>query len=219
MIKLQQLRFSYPGLPFFYFDLHLEKGTRTALTGISGSGKSTLLHLIAGFNLPYSGEIWLDGKQHTNTKPHQRPVSMLFQDNNLFNHLTVANNIGLGIKPSLKRTEQQQHDLERIAKEMGLTAHLDKLPDQLSGGQKQRVALARCLLRNQPILLLDEPFSALDTALRQEMLSLIIDISLVKQLTLVLITHQPEEITHCIDKIITVKQDQQLEITEITHHP
>lgn len=217
MIKLQQIRFSYPGLPFFFFDLHLKKGSKTALTGVSGSGKSTLLHLIAGFNTPESGEIWLNGRQHTHTKPHQRPVSMLFQDNNLFSHLTVADNIGLGIKPKLKRTQQQQSQLEDIAKEMDLTEQLNKRPDQLSGGQKQRVALARSLLRNQPILLLDEPFSALDITLRQEMLSLMINISQEKQLTLLLITHQPEEITHCFDQILTVKQGPLLTTAEIKH--
>jgi thiamine transport system ATP-binding protein len=95
---------------------------------------------------------------------------MLFQENNLFTHLTVRQNIALGMHPGLKLNDAQRQKLEIIAAQMGINEFIDRLPGELSGGQRQRVALARCLVREQPVLLLDEPFSALDPALRQEML-------------------------------------------------
>lgn len=204
MIYLNHVKFGYTASPDLHFDLQLAKGSKTALVGASGSGKSTLLNLIAGFIQPQHGEIWLDAKNHTHTAPHQRPVSMLFQNNNLFTHLSVWQNIGLGIQPNLKLPTEQQHALKAIADHVGLTSHLDKLPEQLSGGQQQRVALARCLLRNQPILLLDEPFSALDYDLRQEMLGLIQTMTASKQLTVLLVTHQPDEVRGFIDKQIEI---------------
>ena len=112
------------------------------------------------------GSLLIDGVDHTRSVPSARPVSMLFQENNLFPHLTVQQNLGLGLHPGLKLTRQQQQQVQQIAEQTGLESMLTRLPGQLSGGQRQRVALARCLLRNQPVLLLDEPFSALDPALR-----------------------------------------------------
>jgi len=151
----------------------VEPGEQVAILGPSGAGKSTLLNLIAGFLTPASGSLTIDGIDHTTTPPSRRPVSMLFQENNLFSHLTVAQNIGLGLNPGLKLNAAQQEKMHAIARQMGIDNLMARLPGELSGGQRQRVALARCLVREQPILLLDEPFSALDPALRQEMLTLL----------------------------------------------
>ncbi|PIE42559.1 MAG: thiamine ABC transporter ATP-binding protein [Gammaproteobacteria bacterium] len=203
MIQLKKLSFSYPEMPM-YFDLHIKAGEKIAVVGTSGSGKSTLLNLIAGFCFANSGEVWLDNRNHTRSQPYQRPVSMLFQDNNLFNHLNVMQNIGLGIAPNLKLSEEQYQAVGNIAAQVGLADYLKRYPDKLSGGQKQRVALARCMIRNQPILLLDEPFSALDASLRLEMIELLETICQEKQLTLLMVTHQPEEIEHLIDRVISV---------------
>lgn len=206
MIQCQNLAFSYPqstikiDLP----ELNVDQGQKVAVVGPSGSGKSTLLNMIAGFLLPAQGNIMLNGENHTLTKPHQRPVSMLFQQNNLFNHLNVTQNLVLGIHPKLSMTENQCQKIEMIADKVGLSAHLSRYPDKLSGGQQQRVALARCMLRNQPILLLDEPFSALDKSLRIEMLDLLNTICAEKELTVMLVTHQPEELSAFVDKIITI---------------
>lgn len=149
------------------FTLAVERGERIAVLGPSGAGKSTLLNLIAGFLPPASGSIDIDGQPHTHTPPARRPVSMLFQENNLFNHLTIRQNIALGMHPGLKLNAEQTAHLRAIAEQMGIDAMLERLPGELSGGQRQRAALARCLVRKQPVLLLDEPFSALDPALRR----------------------------------------------------
>lgn len=204
MIKLDKVAFHYKQMPM-YFDLHIKMGERVAMVGASGAGKSTLLNLIAGFEYADSGEIWLNGKNHSKNPPHLRPVSMLFQENNLFMHLTVQQNIALGLQPNLKLNPQQNEQVKQVADAVGLGEFLTRLPTQLSGGQKQRIALARCLLRDQPILLLDEPFSALDPSLRQEMLQLLQQLCVQKNLTVLLVTHQPDELQGYVDRILTVE--------------
>ncbi|OBX04313.1 thiamine ABC transporter ATP-binding protein [Gallibacterium genomosp. 3] len=203
MIKLKQVQYAYPPMTMM-FDLTLQAGEKVAVIGASGAGKSTLLNLIAGFEQVNQGEIWLQGENHTYSEPYQRPVSMLFQDHNLFNHLTVAENIALGLKPSLSLNIAEQQQVKRVAQQVGLQTYLDRLPETLSGGQKQRVTLARTLLRNRPILLLDEPFSALDPELRQEMLVLVERICNEKNLCLLLVTHQLSEVIHIMDRVIRI---------------
>ncbi|MEI7374898.1 thiamine ABC transporter ATP-binding protein ThiQ [Dickeya chrysanthemi] len=192
MIALDKLTYLYQHLPM-RFDLQAQPGERLAILGPSGAGKSTLLSLIAGFLPADGGRLRLNGQDHVATPPAKRPVSILFQENNLFPHLTLAQNIALGLHPGLKLTEEQRDTLRDIASRMGLSNLLERLPSQVSGGQRQRAALARCLIRRQPILLLDEPFSALDPALRQEMLSLVDEICRERQLTLLMVSHQLED--------------------------
>jgi len=186
------------------FTLTVKAGEQIAILGPSGAGKSTLLNLIAGFLTPASGTITIAGNDHTHTPPSQRPVSMLFQENNLFTHLTVRQNIGLGLNPGLKLNSEQQQTLRQIAETMGLEELLDRLPEQLSGGQRQRVALARCLVREQPVLLLDEPFSALDPALRQEMLLLVQEVCRRQQLTLLMVSHSVEDAARIAERSLVV---------------
>ena len=204
MIRLDNVFLADDTLPMT-FDLQVAAGERIAIIGPSGAGKSTLLNLIAGFVLPTQGNIWLNGENHTRSAPYERPVSMLFQENNLFPHLTVQQNLALGLKTSLKLTALEQDQIERVADAVGLTSFLSRLPNSLSGGQKQRVALARCLLRDKPILLLDEPFSALDPELRLEMLNLIDELCHNKKLTLLLVTHQPSELTGKVDRMLRIE--------------
>ena len=153
MLKLNDVTWLYQHLPM-RFTLAVERGERIAVLGPSGAGKSTLLNLIAGFLPPASGSIDIDGQPHTHTPPARRPVSMLFQENNLFNHLTIRQNIALGMHPGLKLNAEQTAHLRAIAEQMGIDAMLERLPGELSGGQRQRAALARCLVRKQPVLLL-----------------------------------------------------------------
>ena len=204
MIRLDNVFLADDTLPMT-FDLQVAAGERIAIVGPSGAGKSTLLNLIAGFVLPTRGEVWLNGENHTRSAPYERPVSMLFQENNLFPHLTVQQNLALGLKTSLKLTALEQDQIEQVADAVGLTSFLSRLPNSLSGGQKQRVALARCLLRDKPILLLDEPFSALDPELRLDMLNLIDELCHSKNLTLLLVTHQPSELTGKVDRMLRIE--------------
>ena len=204
MIRLDSVFLADDTLPMS-FDLQVAAGERIAIVGPSGAGKSTLLNLIAGFVLPTQGNIWLNGENHTRSAPYERPVSMLFQENNLFPHLTVQQNLALGLKTTLKLTALEQDQIEQVADAVGLTSFLSRLPNSLSGGQKQRVALARCLLRDKPILLLDEPFSALDPELRLEMLNLIDELCHSKNLTLLLVTHQPSEMTGKVDRMLRIE--------------
>ena len=204
MIHLDNVFLADNTLPMT-FDLQVAEGERIAIIGPSGAGKSTLLNLIAGFVLPTQGNIWLNGENHTRSAPYERPVSMLFQENNLFPHLTVQQNLALGLKTNLKLTALEQDQIEQVADAVGLTSFLSRLPNSLSGGQKQRVALARCLLRDKPILLLDEPFSALDPELRMDMLNLIDSLCHSKNLTLLLVTHQPSELTGKVDRMLRIE--------------
>lgn len=203
MLTLNKLTYLYEHLPM-RFDLQIEAGERVAILGPSGAGKSTLLSLTAGFLTATSGQILLNGQDHSQTPPAKRPVSMLFQENNLFSHLTVRQNMGLGLHPGLKLSATQQQELLEIARQVGLEDCLDRLPSQLSGGQRQRVALARCLLRSQPILLLDEPFSALDPALRSEMLNLLDKVCSERNLTLLMVSHNLDDAVRVAQRTLLV---------------
>lgn len=214
MIKID-LHFTYEQMQM-YFQLSVKKGERIAVVGESGAGKSTLLNLIAGFEKPEKGTLFLDGENHTSTEVSKRPVSMLFQDNNVFPHLTVEQNIGLALTASLSLNTEQKAQVKTISKQMGIVEFLQRQTDQLSGGQKQRVALARTLLRDKPILLLDEPFSALDPKRREELQGLVKEICQNQNLTLLMVTHQVEESLFLFNRIITIDngkiiQDQKIE--------
>ncbi|KGL58007.1 thiamine ABC transporter ATP-binding protein [Pantoea ananatis] len=203
MLTLNNLTYLYQHLPM-RFSLHAGRGERLAILGPSGAGKSTLLNLIAGF-LPVSqGSLTINGVDHTNSVPAQRPVSMLFQENNLFPHLSVEQNLGLGLHPGLKLTSDQRLQVTAIAQQVGLSEMLSRLPGQLSGGQRQRVALARCLLRDRPVLLLDEPFSALDPALRGEMLNLVRAVCETRAITLLMVSHSLEDAQQIAPRSVVV---------------
>ncbi|AHB71797.1 thiamine ABC transporter ATP-binding protein ThiQ [Cronobacter malonaticus] len=192
MLTLTDLTWLYHHLPM-RFTLDVRESERVAVLGPSGAGKSTLLNLIAGFLAPASGSLIINGADHTRTPPSKRPVSMLFQENNLFNHLTVRQNIALGLSPGLRLNAQQKRQVEAIADNMAIGDLLERLPGALSGGQRQRAALARCLVRKRPVLLLDEPFSALDPALRQEMLTLLEKLCEEEGTTLLMVSHSVED--------------------------
>ncbi|MFB5744350.1 thiamine ABC transporter ATP-binding protein ThiQ [Cedecea sp. S5-13] len=204
MLTLTDVTWLYQHLPM-RFSLKITAGERVAILGPSGAGKSTLLSLVAGFLQPASGSIIINGVEHTRTPPSARPVSMLFQENNLFSHLTVRQNIALGMHPGMKLNEAQKQRLLEITARVGMTEMLDRLPSQLSGGQRQRVALARCLVRQQPVLLLDEPFSALDPALRKEMLQLLDELCQEQNMTLLMVSHSIEDAARIAGRSIVVK--------------
>ncbi|MEG0338000.1 MAG: thiamine ABC transporter ATP-binding protein ThiQ, partial [Hafnia sp.] len=203
MITLNDLTYLYEHQPM-RFSLDVSAGERIAILGPSGAGKSTLLALIAGFLMADKGTVMLDGINHTNTPPSKRPVSMLFQENNLFSHLSIEQNLGLGLDAGLRLNRTQKQRLHEIAQRVGIIDCLPRLPSQLSGGQRQRAALARCLLRHQPILLLDEPFSALDPALRGEMLQLLEQVCSEQNLTLLMVSHNLDDAARIASRTLLI---------------
>ncbi len=188
MLALENVVYEYQN-ETFRFDLNVESGAMMALIGPSGAGKSTLLALVAGFIEPISGSISANQQNVVGKAPYQRPFAMLFQEHNLFAHLSVHDNIALGLNTSLKLSSQQQQQVQQAAAQVGVDGLLDRLPEHLSGGQKQRVALARCFVQSHPIWLFDEPFSALDPLLREEMLALVQRLAKERGITLLMVTH------------------------------
>ncbi len=177
----------------FHFDLTVASGDCTAVIGPSGAGKSTLLALIAGFELPDAGRIRIGGLDVTRWPAAKRPVTTVFQEHNLFAHLDVAANVGLGIHPGLELDDEQRRMVERALDKVGLGGMAKRIPSTLSGGERQRVALARVLVRRRPVLLLDEPFAALGPALRREMLALVAELRHAENLTTLLVSHHPND--------------------------
>ncbi len=192
MLELDRLELSI-GPNRWEFDLSLDTHGVHALLGRSGSGKSTLLNLIAGFIQPDKGDIRWNAESLLPLEPAHRPVTSLFQQQNLFNHLSVRQNVGLGIDPGLKLNDRQIHAIQSVLDDVGLSGQETKLPGTLSGGEQQRVALARSLLRQRPILLLDEPFSALDAQTRQEMITLLRQLIDRHRPCVIMVTHDEDD--------------------------
>ncbi len=202
MIKIENGHYETKG---FTLDINIDvpTGAFCAVLGPSGAGKSTLLSIISGFEPLKQGDVFIDGKL-ASSSPSARPISMIFQDHNVFAHLDVWNNVALGISPNLKLNDEQKSDIETALIRVGI-AHLAKRkPGEISGGERQRIAIARVLVRNKPILLLDEPFAALDPGLRIDMLNLIAELQKEKNLTVLMVTHQPEDAKRAAEKIIFV---------------
>jgi len=197
MLEIRSLQFSYGDKTGFTYDLDVRRGAASVLQGPSGAGKSTLLLLVAGFLVPASGDIRWQNGSITTMPPSERPLSMLFQDNNLFDHLDAWTNIALGLDPRLKLSEAENQLVNLSMEQLGIYQLKDRLPPRLSGGQQQRVALARALVRargrNKPLILLDEPFTALDPATRKDCLAavrlLIDDVGM----TALIVSHDPAD--------------------------
>lgn len=195
MITLQAVAFRYEEMEML-FDAAFPEASFTAVIGPSGGGKSTLLNLIAGFELPLSGRVTINGTDVTALPPDQRPLSMIFQDNNVFAHLSLKQNVALGISPSLRLDAAEAKRIDQALAEVGLAALAHRKPGEVSGGERQRVAIARALVRDRPVLLLDEPFAALGPALRRDMLDLVKEMQQARRMTIVMVTHQPEDARH-----------------------
>ncbi|WP_411037177.1 thiamine ABC transporter ATP-binding protein [Shinella sp. BYT-45] len=184
------------------FDCAVPAGAAVAVAGPSGAGKSTLFNVIAGFEKPATGRVALLGEDMAGRDPAERPVSIVFQDNNLFAHLSIAENVGLGIDPGLKLDAPARQRVFAALSRVGLGGYERRMPGSLSGGERQRVALARALVRRRPILLLDEPFAALDPAMRAEMAGLLAELRAETRSTMLFITHQPEDIRRLAERVI-----------------
>lgn len=192
MLRLEHLTLTQGGFALSA-DLSVATGSKLALIGPSGAGKSTLLNLIAGFSAPDQGRVLWQNADLTDLPPGQRPVSILFQDNNHFPHLTIAQNVGLGLRPDLKLSEDEQRQVREALHHVGLSGMEERKPGTLSGGQQSRAALARVLVQKRPLVLLDEPFAALGPALKVEMLQLVDQVVQETGGTLIMVSHQPED--------------------------
>ncbi len=185
-------------------DLKIYPKTITAVIGPSGSGKSTLFDIISGFKKVNNGSIIWENIDISKLEPSQRPITILFQDNNLFPHLTAYQNVALGLTTKLKNHDRFNLKINEALSKVDMLEYFNKYPSELSGGQKGRIALARALVRKKPLLLLDEPFSALGPGLRREMLNLVKEISNKNNLTVMIVTHDPSELLNVCNGAIIV---------------
>lgn len=202
--------------------LSIEKGEFITLLGASGCGKTTTLRIIAGLEAPDSGNVYLDGKDVTDLEPNQRGVNTIFQNYALFPHMTVADNVGYGLK--LKKVPKQE--IKKRVSEMlelvQLSGFEKRKPDQLSGGQRQRVAIARALINNPQVLLLDEPLGALDLKLRRAMQTELKRLQKKLGITFIYITHDQEEAINMSDRIAVMREGHFEQIgtpDQIYNHP
>ena len=203
MLTLENMRVEMEGFALSA-DLTVPTGARVAVLGPSGAGKSTLLGAIAGFQ-PVQGRVLWDGAPMPTT-PAKRPISMVFQDNNLFPHLSAFDNVALGLNPSLRLSTEDRKRVDGALERVGLNGYGARKPGRLSGGQVARVALARVLLRDRPVLLLDEPFGALGPALKAEMLSLVAELLNETGATLMMVSHEPEDARLIADHVVLVAE-------------
>lgn len=183
-------------------DWRVEAGERIAILGPSGAGKSTLLMALAGFVPLAAGRICWQGQDIGALPPARRPVATLFQDQNLFPHLTVAQNLGLGLSPRLRLDAAQHARIAEVLDKVGLSGLGERRPAQLSGGQQGRAALARALLQDRPVLALDEPFAALGPKLKVDMLDLVADTA--AGATVLMVTHDPADARRLAGRTVLV---------------
>ena len=205
MLKVKQLKYKFDKTTF-EFNFDLTDNNIVGVIGKSGSGKSTLFNLLAGFLNPNEGSIFFKENDITFLKPSQRNISILFQDHNNFNHLSIFENIILGIDPEMKQTQSNFKIVKNIMKKVSLNIDLQKKVSELSGGEQQRVSIARCLLRKKSILLLDEPFNSLDPGLRKTLYEDVKKMSLTNQIMTLISSHLIEELKTVTDKFLFINE-------------
>ncbi len=205
MLKLENCRILNGGYAV-EADLEIRAGSCTAVIGPSGAGKSTLVEAIAGVLPLTRGEIRWQGTDMADQPPGKRPVAMLFQDGNLFPHLSAAQTGGLGLRASLRLSDADWQKVEAALARVGLSDMGARKPAALSGGQQSRVALARVLVQGRDILLLDEPFAALGPALKAEMLDLVAELARESGATVLMVCHEPADARRIADQVVLVAE-------------
>ncbi|HEY9189639.1 MAG TPA: ATP-binding cassette domain-containing protein [Sulfurovum sp.] len=208
MLKITNLTYQHDSAEDIYrYSMTVKPKEVVAILGQSGSGKSTLLDLLAGFLPASSGSITLGDEELTELSVEERPVTILFQAHNLFEHLTVQKNILLGISKTLRPSKAESEKVKTILEKVGLEKYADTLVSSLSGGQQQRVALARVLIRREPVLLLDEPFTGLDPDTRGQMLDLVKKITVENGLHTVMVTHEVQDCERIADRVYKMENN------------
>jgi len=203
-------------------ELDIFKGELFALLGGSGCGKTTLLRMLAGFETPTTGRIFIDGQDMSGVPPYERPVNMMFQSYALFPHMTVEKNVGYGLKHEKMTKEQVRDRVRELLDLVQLSGLAGRKPHQLSGGQRQRVALARALAKSPKLLLLDEPLAALDKKLREQTQFELINIQEKVGVTFIVVTHDQEEAMTLASRIAVMDHGRICQIgtpTEIYEFP
>lgn len=205
-VELRSLTKAYgPAVAVDNLSLQVQPGEFLSLLGPSGCGKTTTLRMIGGFEFPDDGSIQISGRNVENLPPHKRPVNTVFQAYALFPHLKVTDNVAYGLRRSGVAKSEMAGRVRRALEMVRMTAYADRKPAQLSGGQQQRIALARALVNRPAVLLLDEPMSALDRKLREEMQ---VELKLLQRelgTTFVFVTHDQEEALSMSDRVAVMK--------------
>ncbi len=205
MLEIDDLTVRYPDFTGRY-SLRVEKGALCAVIGPSGGGKTTLLHAIAGFEPVTGGRLAFEGHSLLGLPPAARPVTLLFQDHNLFPHLSAFDNVALGVSPGLMLDQAARGAVSEALAAVDLAEEAPRRPGELSGGQRQRVALARALVMRRPLLLLDEPFAALDPGLRKAMIALTDRLRRAHGLTVLMTLHTPLDVLGVADQVAFVAE-------------
>jgi len=193
-------------------DLDIRRGEFFSVLGPSGCGKTTLLRMLAGFESPSNGEIYIDGKAMSAIPPHQRPVNMVFQNYAIFPHLNVRRNIAFGLRKSGLSGAEVDAKVEEMLELIELSGYAERAPTELSGGERQRVALARALIKRPTVLLLDEPLGALDKKLREQMQLELRALQKSVGITFVFVTHDQEEALTLSDRIAVMAKGLVLQV-------
>lgn len=221
MLAFAHLSHAYGGTPALHdCSLTLMPQQRMAIIGPSGCGKSTLLRIIAGLEPAHQGRIWYDGQEITRVAAHRRQIGLMFQDHALFPHLTVAQNVAYGIAHQPRDVQHQR--VSDLLAMTSLTRLAERYPDQLSGGERQRVALARSLAPSPRVLLLDEPFAALDRLLRDFLLDEVVEILTREAVSAIYVTHDASEACRFADELVVMRAGRivaQAAPVELYRHP